>query len=400
MGSHDPAPHPPLALYLHIPFCETKCNYCNFNTYAHLGSLVPDYVEALAAELEAWGRALTNPPVTTAFLGGGTPSWLSVEHLGRVTEAARGAFSFAPDCEFTAEANPGDVSLQQLERWRAMGINRISIGVQSFDDSLLGVLSRRHSAAEAAQAYRTARAAGFANVNLDLMYGLPGQSLAVWKRTLEAAIGLDPPHLSLYALTIEEGTPLWRDVRDGRMPSPDPDLAADMYALAEEMLDGAAYRHYEISNWARAGYECRHNLAYWRNEPFLGVGPGAHSYLDGRRFWNIRSPAEYVRRLSRNKPECSASPPASPVVEEARALAGPERLSESIILGLRLDEGVGLAELEAPAGRGDAALRGRFLEALHEFVGLGLVSCDEGRFRLTRRGRLLSNEVFVRLLPD
>ena len=397
MGAQHPPASQPIALYVHVPFCETKCNYCDFNTYAHLESLIPDYVEAVAAELGAWGRALGGPPATTVFLGGGTPSWTPVAALERMLNEARRAFPFAPDCEVTAEANPGDVTGERLDGWRKAGINRISIGIQSFDDGLLRLLTRRHTAAEAAQAYRTARAGGFDNVNLDLMYGLPGQSLATWRSTLEQAIGLDPPHLSLYALTVEEATPLWHDVEAGRVPRPDPDLAADMYILAEESMAAAGYRHYEISNWAKEGRECRHNLVYWRNEPFLGIGPGAHSYLDGRRFWNIRSPAEYVRRLLEGTPAVAASPPTTPVVEEARELTERERFAESIILKLRLDEGVELASLTAgPSGSGGDL----HLSALRDCVGLGLVSLSEGRFRLNQRGRLLSNEVFVRLLPE
>jgi len=384
-----------IALYIHVPFCETKCNYCDFNTYARLESLIPGYVEALGVELAAWGEALGRPPVRTLFLGGGTPSWLPIETFARVLDAARRSFPFAPDAEITAEANPGDVTLDRARTWAELGVNRVSMGVQSFHDGLLRLLTRRHSAAQAVEAYRTLRQAGLENVNLDLIYGLPAQSIDTWRASLERALELRPAHLSLYALTLEEGTPLAQEVQRGRAPRPDPDLAADMYELAEDLLGAAGYRHYEISNWALPGRECRHNLVYWRNEPFLGVGPGGHSYLGGARFWNIRSPAEYVRRLTAPDHPRPWTAEAIPVVEERRVLSDAERLSETLILALRLDEG--LAVDEAVRAQGRDALQPH-VDALRSFVPLGLVAEEDGRLRLTRRGRLLSNEVFVRLV--
>lgn len=387
----------PIALYLHIPFCETKCAYCNFNTYARLEGLVPAYVEALAAELAVWGEALGHPPARTVFFGGGTPSWLPLESFERVVSAARCAFPFQPDAEITAEANPGDVTPEKARAWLALGVNRVSVGVQSFDDGFLRLLTRRHSAAQAAHALRVLRDAGFANLNLDLIYGLPGHSMDVWRATLDRALELRPEHLSFYALTVEEGTPLAQEVRQGRLPKPDPDLAAEQYELAESLLARAGYEHYEISNWALPGKACRHNLVYWRNEPWLGAGPGAHSYLGGTRFWNIKSPAEYVRRLAAPRPSGGWTPEAIPVVEERRTLSDAGQLSETLILGLRLDEGVAPGELAQRFPGQDAT---PFVRALRECTPLGLVMEEAGRFRLTPRGRLLSNEVFVRLLAE
>ena len=384
----------PIALYIHIPFCQTKCTYCNFNTYARLDGLIPQDVPALAAEIAAWGEALEHPQVATVFFGGGTPSWIPPHLLAQALHAARASFNVRADAEITMEMNPGDVTPERLAAWRGMGVNRLSMGVQSFDDAMLRFLTRRHTAAEAVAAYRRARQAGFADVSLDLIYGLPHQTQTQWRDGLREALDLAPNHLSLYALTVEEGTPLHAQVQAGQAPHADADAAADMYLAAEELLAQAGYRHYEISNWAMPGHECRHNLAYWRNDPFLGVGPGAHSYLGGQRFWNINSPSDYTRRMQ--QPRAGRwMPDAIPVVEERTSLSDEDKLSETAILALRLDDGLSPAALEATFG-GSAH---RIADTLRSLAPAGLVVEDAGLFRLTTKGRLLSNEVFVRLLP-
>ena len=237
------------------------------------------YLEAVTSELRLWGKALGKPTVRTVFFGGGTPSYLPGGDIARILDAAASAFAVNAEAEITIEANPGDLDAAACAGLLRQGVNRLSIGVQSLENGLLQLLGRRHTADEAIEAFRTARAAGFDNVNLDLMYGLPRQSLAQWTDTIERLVALAPAHISLYALTLEEGTPMkvWAD--QGKIPDPDPDLAADMYAFARQALANSGYRHYEISNWALPGKESRHNLVYWRNEPYLGVGPGAHSRL-------------------------------------------------------------------------------------------------------------------------
>ena len=288
----------PEGLYVHIPFCATKCPYCDFNTYAGIETMMAPYLAALRSEIELWGEVLDGPRLETVFFGGGTPSYLPPGSLDMLLDAIRGAFGLADDAEVTAEANPDDLDEGKLASLLEAGVNRLSIGVQSLDDGLLRVLGRRHSAREAIDAFRAARGAGFDNVSIDLMYGLPDQTLEQWGATLDTALDLRPSHISMYCLTLEEGTPMERDAAAGRIPVPDGDLAADMYVAAEVQTAGAGLRHYEISNWAIPGRESRHNLLYWRNRPFLGVGPGAHSYLDGHRFHNIRSPREYIRKLT------------------------------------------------------------------------------------------------------
>jgi len=311
----------PLSLYVHIPFCELKCSYCDFNSYAGLEELMAPYVEALAVEARLWSRLLGRPPVGTLFLGGGTPSLLPLPMLGRLLEALRDAFPFRPDCETTLEANPGTVDAEYLRGLVALGVDRLSLGVQSFHDDELRALDRLHSASEAEEAYRQARRAGFRSVNLDLIYGLPGQPLERWQATLERAIALGPDHLSLYALTVEEGTKLAHDVARGVAPAPDPDVQADMYEWSSERLAAAGYEHYEISNWARPGHRCRHNLAYWQCRPYLGLGAGAHSCLpwgDGWcRFWDVYSPRRYIQAVEE---ACRARAPEGTLPEALAAL--------------------------------------------------------------------------------
>ena len=403
-------PSQPLALYAHIPFCETKCPYCDFNTYAGIEALMPGYVAALRAEIDLWGSLLGHPPVGTVFFGGGTPSYLPAQEIGSLVRAIGDGFDVDREAEITLEANPGDFTDEKLQRYRELGVNRLSIGVQSLDDRLLGVLGRRHSAMDAIQAYQMAQHAGFDNVNIDLMYGIPYQSLDDWEQTLTKAAVLEPQHVSMYCLTLESGTPMERCVRSGKMPDPDPDMAADMYLMAQETMQSGGYRHYEISTWGRPGKESRHNLTYWRNQSYLGVGPGAHSYLAGHRFYNLKSPKEYVRRLEVQAPSHSTSsgqclglpldagegkgPWARiPVVETVEAIDRRLEIAETLMLGLRLEEGV---EIEAFVRRFGESPGDVYGDTLGELGSAGLLETMNGSVRLTGRGRLLGNEVFSR----
>lgn len=386
----------PLALYVHIPFCKSKCPYCDFNTYEGIDALIPPYVDALSREIEIWGGRLGRPSVRTVFLGGGTPSYLPAEAVGGLLDTVRRSFDLDPAAEITLEANPDDCAESRLRSHREFGVNRISIGVQSLDDRLLAMLGRRHDAAQAVDACHAVRAAGFENVSVDLMYGLPGQTIEDWRRTLDALSEMGPPHASLYCLAIERGTPMKRWVDSGALPEPDPDLAAGMYELAEDTMARRGYRHYEISNWALPGFESRHNLVYWRNEPYLGVGPGAHSYLDGVRFWNLRSPREYVRRLEQAVSHDSPGQAgAGPSVEGSERIGRVLESAETLMLGLRLDEGVSSDDFAARFGEPPSSI---YAGVVSELSDLGLLeeSCES--LRLTRRGRILSNEVFSRLL--
>lgn len=406
---------PPLALYLHIPFCAVRCHYCDFNTYAGLDRLYEDYAAALADEIRRAGQARGRPPVRTIFLGGGTPTVLPAPLLASILAACRASFAVAPDAEITSEANPGTADAELFAALRDMGVNRLSMGVQSLDDAELRWLGRIHGAAEAEAAFAAARRAGFDNINLDFMFGLPGQATETWRNTLERALALAPEHISLYSLTVEHGTPLYDAVRRGAQPPPEDDVAADFYLLASDLLARAGYEQYEISNWSRdeghlersaaeskdaprpptetrRDYRCRHNLVYWRHEPYLGFGAGAHSYATvardaGARWWNVRPVPQYIQRLrGGDSPERGRE-----VIDERLAMG------EFMMLGLRLvREGVAAARFEARFGIPLDAVFGREIAALER---RGLLERADGRVRLTGAGRLLGNQVFAEFLP-
>jgi oxygen-independent coproporphyrinogen-3 oxidase len=397
-----------ISLYIHIPFCRSKCAYCDFNSYPGLGHLFEKYVRALQVEMRwiSWRRSLK---VKTIYLGGGTPTVLPLALLGEVLNACREHFTVAEEIETTVEANPGTVDGSYLTGLLEMGVNRLSLGVQSFHNDELRLLGRLHTAAQAVETYRLARqlcpdgstssprrlveGVDFGNVNLDLIYGLPQQTLSSWQATLRQAIHLQPDHLSLYCLTVEEDTPLGQRIAQGELPVPDPDLAAEMYTLAEETLDRVGYVHYEISNWAQPGHECRHNLAYWCNQPYLGLGAGAHSYFDQKRWHNVLSPEEYITRL-----EADWQGPFPPSMKEMEEIDEPLEMAETMMLALRLvQEGVGLADFRERFGRELMAVYGG---EIREMGQAGLLEVDRERVRLTARGRLLGNEVFQRFLPE
>ena len=391
----------PRGLYVHIPFCQTKCPYCDFNTYARIEDLIPRYVDALQTEISLWGALLHHPPLESVFFGGGTPSYLPTDRIVAILEAIRGAFGVSVDAEISLEANPGDLSPAKLSALRRVGVNRLSIGVQSLDDKLLETLGRRHSAADARRSYHAALDAGFDNVSIDLMYGLPNQTLSGWRDTLDGMISLGPPHVSMYCLTLEQGTPLAQWVALGKVPEPDPDLAADMYELAEELMGQRGYRHYEISNWAKPGFPSRHNLIYWRNQPFLGVGPGAHSYLCGFRFANLKSPREYTERLESRLPSPKASSSEReriagvPVVDTVEAIGLRLEMAETMMMGLRLDTGIVSEDFARRFGRSPAEA---YPDDVADLAALGLLENSDGALKLTPRGRMLGNEVFSRFL--
>jgi oxygen-independent coproporphyrinogen-3 oxidase len=434
-----------LSLYLHIPFCDHRCAYCDFNAYAGLDGMMPAYAAALVREIGFWAGNMGPRTVETVFFGGGTPSLLPLPLLEQIIGAVTSGYRVAAGAEWTLEANPGTVDAPYLAALRNLGINRLSIGVQSFDDHELRRLDRIHDAAAAEAAFRAGRAAGFENISLDQIYGLQGQDLAGWERTLDRALALDPDHLSLYALSIEEGTPLAQRVARGDAPEPDPDLQADMYDLARERLAAAGYEHYEISNWARPGRACRHNLVYWRDGEWLGMGAGAHSHLGNVRFAAVNSPARYVRFAGRPadhdlsvrtpaRSDCvsrgavrtnGAGPPREPAACPKGALwAGHPALDEpawagrveslpwlhfveyqppamatadAAILALRLREGLSLPWFERRFGRPFEAVYG---ESIADLFAAGLLAREGDRLRIPERHWLIANEVFARLMPE
>ena len=394
----------PLSLYVHIPFCSLKCAYCDFNSFAGLDDLIRPYDDALIEEIRLWARIAGDRPVATVFFGGGTPSLLPLPEIERIMSALCDSFALRPDAEISLEANPGTIDLAYLRGLLAAGVNRLSFGVQSFHDDELQALDRIHTAAEAVEGYHWAREAGFERINLDLIYGLAEQPMTRWQSTVERAIGLEPDHLSLYALTVEEGTKLAYDVDQGRVPEPNLDIQAAMYEWSMDRLARADYRQYEISNWARPGQECRHNLVYWRNGEWLGLGAGSHSHWSGHRFANAYSPKQYITRVQ--EAVASGIDTSLPVTDVLRAMrqvtfdeaqATETAMSDTAILALRLNEGLNVPSFERRFGTALEALYG---PAISEFTSLGLLERANERLRLTARGRLLANEVFVRLLPE
>jgi oxygen-independent coproporphyrinogen-3 oxidase len=411
----------PISLYLHIPFCSLKCAYCDFNSYTNLDDLIDPYCEALIDEIGPWGQVVGDRPVPTVFFGGGTPSLLPLHQIERLMSVLGESFplschnSTTGSPEVSLEANPGTVDFEYLRGLHASGVNRVSFGVQSFHDDELAALDRIHSADEAVRCYHWARGAGFERINLDLIYGLPEQPMERWQTTLERAIALEPDHLSLYALTVEEGTKLAYDIDRGRAPEPDGDVQAAMYEWSCERMAAAGYQQYEISNWCLPGAECRHNLVYWRNGEWLGLGAGAHSHWGSRqptgharqpgfRFADVYSPRRYVELVSETAAagvDVAAEP--RDVLRQMRQVTFVEEqtkeaeIADAAILGLRLNAGLDVAEFEC---RYEASLDLAFGPALSDMTNAGLLERSNGSLRLTPRGRLLANEVFVRLLPD
>ncbi|NYH90993.1 radical SAM family heme chaperone HemW [Actinopolymorpha rutila] len=376
-------------VYVHVPFCVTRCGYCDFNTYTAEelgpapGASRATYAQAAIGEVRLARRVLSAPtaPVSTVFVGGGTPTLLPPADLGAVLRAVEDEFGLAPDAEVTTEANPESVDRRYLDELRAQGFNRISFGMQSARPHVLATLERRHTPGRPQACVAEARAAGFDHVNLDLIYGAPGESDDDWQASLDAAVAAGPDHVSAYALIVEDGTRLAAQIRRGVLTAPDDDVLADRYLRAEETLSAAGFSWYEVSNWAREeSARCRHNLLYWTGGDWWGIGPGAHSHVGGVRWWNAKHPAAYAERLARG-----VSPAQAREVLDAQT-----RMVERVMLELRLSGGLDLGVLdevgEAAAGRAAAD---------------GLVVAEElaaGRVVLTLRGRLLADAVVRDLL--
>jgi oxygen-independent coproporphyrinogen-3 oxidase len=406
------------ALYLHIPFCTHRCAYCDFNTYAGQAQSIPQYVTALCHEIHRVGQtAPANLTLHTVFFGGGTPSLLSKSELGSILIAIRRAFALTAEAEITVEANPGTISLDDLQSMHSLGINRLSLGVQSANGEELRLLERTHDFLDVLNAVTAARRAGMENLNLDLIYGLPSQSMSTWQTTVRRVLKLRPEHISAYALTLEHGTPFGRWSAKGLMEIPNADVAADMYGWLSEELQAAGYFQYEISNWSRPGYECRHNLQYWRGLPYLGLGAGAHGYAGGYRYSNVLGIKAYIARFKHSVdsgvPRSSDSFatgnrfPMSAAAANVHEQSRQDDMAELMITALRLTrEGVALADFQGRYGTSLGDIYGREIEEMTA-VGLLELSADTSAaatepggqvLRLTKRGRLVGNQVFMRFL--
>jgi len=417
------------SVYLHIPFCTHRCAYCDFNTYAGQEGLMPAYVDALVSEIQLVGAAGHGAEgVHTIYLGGGTPTLLSSAQAGRLLDAVRGAYPVESSAEITIEANPGTLTEAALDRLRSNGFNRLSLGVQSANGEELRLLERAHRFDDVLRSLSAARRAGFENLNLDLIYGLPEQALTSWAETVRRVLDLHPAHISAYCLTFEHGTPFGQWAKRGLLPVPDPDLAADMYELAGEQFLAAGYIQYEISNWALPGHECRHNIQYWRTEPYLGFGAGAHGCARHIRYSNVLPIRSYVQRLRPSRDPRGGEPdlqralqsqaealmaqgPVSPAVSEHRRQTVADEMSDFMIMGLRLTrEGVTSLRFSERFGQQVTEIYGPQLSSLTRQgllqvspVGTvldhggqnGAAIALEASFTLTPRGRLLGNRVFA-----
>ncbi|WP_279071739.1 radical SAM family heme chaperone HemW [Microbacterium lacticum] len=369
-------------VYLHVPFCRVRCGYCDFNTYtatelrgARQDAYADEVLREIALSQDALAARGALRPAQTVFFGGGTPTLLPGGDLARMLGGIRDTFALAPDAEVTVEANPDTVTPELAEELAAAGVTRLSIGMQSAVPHVLAALDRTHDPANVATAVAAARRAGL-DVSVDLIYGAPGESLADWETSVHTAIALAPDHVSAYALIIEEGTQLHRQIRRGEVPAPDDDLQADMYELVDDLLGDGGFHWYEVSNWATApAHRSRHNLAYWRGADWWGYGPGAHSHVDGLRWWNVKHPAAYAQRLAAGQ---------SPAAARERPDAAARRL-EDVLLRSRISDGLAVSELE---GEGRHAVASLIADGLID--GAAAV---RGRVVLTRRGRLLADAV-------
>jgi putative oxygen-independent coproporphyrinogen III oxidase len=365
-----------LSFYVHIPYCIKRCGYCDFNTYtpselqdgATLEIVSNDYIDAVLKELETAPIDLT----PTIFFGGGTPSLLPAKDLGRVISAIKARNGITDNCEITLEANPDSVTQEKLEGYLAAGFNRISFGMQSAKTHVLAALDRTHNPENVKKAVDMARAAGFKSISVDLIYGTPGESLEDWRETVTSALALDIDHISAYALIVETGTKLAAQIKRGDLTMPIDDLMADMYLLVDSMCNEAGLNWYELSNWSKPGYECQHNIAYWKSANWWGLGPGAHSHIDAKRFWNVKHPTAYKQKLFANE---------SPVAD-SEILTTEQLRDEEIMLSIRMRSGLD-AQLLTPDQ----------LEKVSEYSQSGHVDISDNRVKLTATGRLIADRI-------
>ncbi len=390
----------PVAVYLHIPFCQTRCGYCDFNTYAGVQQFIPAYVDALCREIEQVAAAAPAPLAgKTVFFGGGTPSLLSSPQISQILRCLSSNLDLSGCAEISLEANPGTVDEERLAGFLEAGVNRLSLGMQSANPAELSILDRQHQPGDVQAAVAAARNAGFANISLDLIYGIPGQDMDSWLKTLRAALELLPEHLSLYCLTVEEGTPLEEQIKNGSVQKPDDDLAADLFTAALELLNQDGFERYEISNFAakRGGLlmTCAHNLTYWRNQPYLGFGAGAHGCADKVRTANVKPIPAYLSAVTSGKAKVF---PAGPAAENIHCQSDWEIIEETMMLGLRLTgEGISARGFQTRFGRSIESL---FPRQIQHLTARGLVEWDGETLRLSQQGSMLGNQVFLEFVGN
>ncbi|HHV97941.1 MAG TPA: oxygen-independent coproporphyrinogen III oxidase [Clostridiaceae bacterium] len=376
-----------LGLYIHIPFCKSKCYYCDFNSYASKNDIIPEYCEALEKEIEYYDNIVNKNKyrVKSIYIGGGTPSYLPSEYITKVLKKCRKVFDVEENAEITIEANPGTLSQEKLVEYKDSGINRLSIGLQAWQDRLLVELGRVHTCEEFVENLLAAKKVGFNNINVDLIFGLPGQSLKDWFETLDNVTKMRITHLSCYSLKVEEGTALDKKIRNGEVEYPDEDIDREMYHSTIATLKNKGFIHYEISNFSKPGFESRHNLIYWNLEPYIGIGAGAHSYFERTRYNNEEVPERYISQISNGRiPK-----------KNIEVLALQDNISEYMILGLRLTKGIRIDEFNQKFEKDLFDLYGKKIENL---IKRGLISIQNGYLKLTDIGLDLANQVFVEFI--
>jgi oxygen-independent coproporphyrinogen-3 oxidase len=370
-------------IYIHIPFCKKRCTYCDFYTEV-APKFIPSLVDCIIKELQIRKEYLQNAPINTIYFGGGTPSILNAEQFNRIFKTIYGLFSVREDAEITFEANPDDLSVEYLHEIKNLPFNRISIGIQSFDDEDLKRINRRHTGSEAIQAVKNAQSAGFDNISIDLIYGLPFQTIKSWEKQLDTALCLNVQHISSYGLTYEEGTVLWKQREKGKVAPVDDETMNAMYLILVERTQQHDFEAYEISNFALPGFRSRHNTAYWKQESYLGAGPSAHSYNLVSRQWNVSSIKEYIRAIETNDD-----------FFEKEELTLNDRYNDYVMVSLRTADGVDLALLEKEFGSELA----RYLdENIKPFVADGKAVNEDGKLRLTSDGIMISNLILIELM--
>jgi len=371
-----------LGLYLHFPFCKSKCPYCDFNSYQlKEENQISSYISAFYQEITIYSKKLKKNKVKTIYLGGGTPTILSGVQIYNILEFCKDKFTIDKDAEITIEANPGTLDGKKLKLLIESGINRLSLGAQSFNNLFLKKLGRIHNTQDIIDSYYLARKEGFYNINIDIMFALPDQTTEDLQATLKKAISLKPDHLSLYNLTIKPGTEYYKKYKKGKLKLPNEDEEFDMYNWVIKFLEESGFEHYEISNFARPYKRSMHNLIYWQNKPYLGIGAGAYSFIKGYRYMNYENPARYTKEIMSGKLP----------VDNGEKLSLRKRMIETIILGLRTKDGVGYIKFKTRFG---VNLNDIFAEQVNKLVNLGLLQKDDYRIKLTREGVFLANTVF------
>jgi oxygen-independent coproporphyrinogen-3 oxidase len=388
-----------LSIYIHIPFCRSRCNYCDFNTYAGMESHLDDYVQALVKEINlAVSLKDYSMPVHSIYFGGGTPTIMKPKHFEMILNAIQHQYSLAEKLEISSEANPAFLNRDYLSQLFQMGVKRLSMGMQSSNVEELKLLGRKHQLNDVTRSMDAARQSGFENINLDLIFGLPYQTLTTFQQSIDQALALSPEHLSIYSLTIEDGTPLERMLSQGKIPAPDKEVSADMYEWVMEYLAGKGYDQYEISNWAVGeSYQCQHNLQYWHNQYYLGIGAGAHSYYDGLRWANTAGIPDYIQKIKGTDQWAILNPPTA---SEVISLTESDEIQETMMMGLRLvKEGVSEEKFMQRFGKN---LYETFPNEISFLMKNDLlektIKADEHIYRVTHKGTMLGNQVFLQFI--